>query len=92
MIAGFPGETDEDHEASASVMQAADFSDAHIFPYSARPGTSAHYFDDQIAPTIKSERARELRAIGSASSERFKTSMLGQVRSVCGKGSEASRA
>ena len=62
VIAGFPGETDEDHEASASVMQAADFSDAHIFPYSARPGTSAHYFDDQIAPTTKSERARELRA------------------------------
>lgn len=86
VIAGFPGETDEDHEASASVMRAANFSDAHIFPYSARPGTSAYHFDDQLAPATKSERARELRAIGSASSQRFKASMLGQVRSVLWEG------
>lgn len=86
VIAGFPGETDEDHEASASVMRAANFSDAHIFPYSARPGTSAHYYEDQLAPATKSERARELRAIGSASSERFKASMLGQIRAVLWEG------
>ena len=86
VIAGFPGETDEDHEASASVMRAANFSDAHIFPYSARPGTSAHHFEDQLDPNTKSERARELRSIGSASSERFKASMLGQVRSVLWEG------
>ena len=53
VIAGFPGETDEDHEASASVMRTADFSDAHIFPYSSRPGTSAYHFDDHLEPSDK---------------------------------------
>ena len=86
VIAGFPGETDEDHQSSVSVMQAADFSDAHIFPYSSRPGTSAYHFADQLAPTTKSERARELRAIGRTSSERFKASQVGQVRTVLWEG------
>ncbi len=86
VIAGFPGETDEDHEASASVMRAVDFSDTHIFPYSARPGTSAHYFADHLDPVLKVERAKELRSIAAASSESFKASMLGQVRSVLWEG------
>ena len=86
VIAGFPGETDEDHEASASAMRTADFSDAHIFPYSSRPGTSAYHFDDHLEPSIKSERAKELRSIAAASSAEFKTSMLGQVRPVLWEG------
>ncbi len=86
VIAGFPGETDEDHQSSTSVMRTADFSDAHIFPYSARPGTSAHHYDDHLGPTTKSERAKELRCIAATSSERFKASMLGQVRSVLWEG------
>ena len=86
VIAGFPGETDEDHQSSASVMRTADFSDAHIFPYSPRPGTSAHYFDDQLAPTTKSERAKELRKIAAASSQNFKSAMLGKIRPVLWEG------
>ena len=86
VIAGFPGETDEDHEASASVMRSAEFSDAHIFPYSSRPGTSAHHSDGHLEPVTKSHRAKELRAIAVTSSDRFKTSMLGQVRPVLWEG------
>ena len=86
VIAGFPGETDEDHEASASVMRSAEFSDAHIFPYSSRPGTSAYHSDGHLEPVTKSHRAKELRAIAATSSDRFKTSMLGQVRPVLWEG------
>ena len=79
VIAGFPGETDEDHENSVSVMRAAEFSDAHVFPYSARPGTSANHFDEQLEPGIKAERAAVLREISAASALRFRDAMIGEV-------------
>ena len=86
VIAGFPGETDEDHERSVSVMRAAEFSDAHVFPYSARPGTSANHFDEQLEPGIKAERAAVLREISAASALRFRDAMIGEVRSVLWEG------
>ena len=86
VIAGFPGETDADHERSASVMRAAEFSDAHVFPYSARPGTSANHFEGQLEPGIKAERAAVLREISAASALRFRDAMIGEVRSVLWEG------
>ena len=86
IIAGFPGETDLDHAASTSVMEAAEFSDAHVFPYSARPGTSAVHFDEQIAPAIKTQRAKELRTIATETSTRFRESMIGTIRPVLWEG------
>ena len=86
VIAGFPGESDADHQRSKHVMQTAKFADAHIFPYSTRPGTSAFHYSDQIQPGIKSQRARELRDIASETSQRFRNSMIGQVRPTLWEG------
>ena len=86
VIAGFPGETDADHEKSVSVMRAAEFSYAHVFPYSARPGTSANHFDDQLDPATKAERAAVLREISDRSASRFRDAMLGEVRPVLWEG------
>ena len=86
VIAGFPGETDEDHARSVSVMRAAEFSDAHVFPYSARPGTSANHFDEQLEPGTKAERAAMLREISAASALRFRDAMIGEVRPVLWEG------
>ena len=86
IIAGFPGETDADHAASTSVMESAEFSDAHVFPYSARPGTSAFHFDKQLHPAIKTERAKQLRSIAVGSSMRFRESLIGSVRPVLWEG------
>ena len=86
VIAGFPGETQVDHRKSIQVMEAADFSDAHVFPYSARPGTSAFHFDGQVEPTQKAERAKELRDVAEISSNRFRESLIGQVFSVLWEG------
>ena len=79
VIAGFPGETEVDHRASILVMEAADFSDAHVFPYSARPGTSAIHFDGQVEPTRKAERAKELRDLAEISNNRFRESLIDKV-------------
>lgn len=86
VIAGFPGETDKDHAASVEVMQQVGFSDAHVFPYSKRPGTSAHHFEEQVDAKTKAERAGELREISVVSATRFRRSMLGEVRPVLWEG------
>lgn len=64
VIVGFPGETEEDFEATCALVREAKFSRLHVFPYSRREGTPAAERRDQIAPEIKQERAACLRAIG----------------------------
>ena len=86
IIAGFPGESESDHRASVAVMGAGGFSDAHVFPYSPRPGTSAFHFGQQIEPAVKSARARELREVAATDSKRFRASMIGSIRPVLWEG------
>ena len=86
VIAGFPSETEADHRASVQTMKAAEFSDAHVFPYSPRPGTSAFHLGEQIEPLLKVKRARELRDVGGVSSKRFRESLLGRVMPVLWEG------
>ncbi len=81
-IAGFPGETEQDHAAGLALVREMAFSDAHIFPYSQRPGTSAHHMHDQVAPADKRRRARELTEAAEVGFAAFRTSMQDQVRPV----------
>ena len=41
VIAGFPGETDADHQATLALVRALPFTALHVFPYSPRPDTAA---------------------------------------------------
>ena len=86
VIAGFPGETDSDHAESVQVMRSVGFSDAHVFPYSRRPGTSADHFNDQLVHAAKVERAAELRHIASLSAKRYRETEVGKVRDVLWEG------
>ncbi|WP_141014494.1 tRNA (N6-isopentenyl adenosine(37)-C2)-methylthiotransferase MiaB [Nocardioides sambongensis] len=56
IIVGFPGETEEDHQATMDVVRAARFSGAFTFQYSKRPGTPAATLPDQIAPEVVKDR------------------------------------
>src|SRR5690606_3685199 len=47
-IVGFPGETDEDFEATLALVRAVGFAQAYSFKYSARPGTPAAEMDKQV--------------------------------------------
>ncbi|MEQ6903169.1 tRNA (N6-isopentenyl adenosine(37)-C2)-methylthiotransferase MiaB [Nocardioides sp. YIM 152588] len=60
IIVGFPGETEEDHQATIDVVRAARFSGAFTFQYSKRPGTPAATLPDQIAPEVVKERYQRL--------------------------------
>lgn len=60
MIVGFPGETEEDFEQSLEVCRTVGFMKIHVFPFSARTGTKAAEFSDQIAPRQIRERVHRM--------------------------------
>ena len=82
IIAGFPGENDEDHQQTLRIMEELRFTDVHIFPYSSRPGTSAALLADEVAPELKRHRAAELRELGAIHRTAALESAVGSVESV----------
>ena len=72
IIAGFPGETEEDHQATLSLIERLPLTYLHVFSFSARPGTAAADLRDQVPEQVIARRARELRALGKRRSPIFK--------------------
>ena len=62
VIVGFPGETEEDFEASMAFVTGQRFLKVHVFPYSRREGTSAYDFPDQVPEHEKESRSRRMTA------------------------------
>ncbi|WP_128773419.1 tRNA (N6-isopentenyl adenosine(37)-C2)-methylthiotransferase MiaB [Actinomyces oricola] len=60
IIVGFPGETEEDFQATLNVVEQARFASAFTFEYSPRPGTPAADRDDQIPAEVVKDRYRRL--------------------------------
>ena len=56
IIVGFPGETEEDFQATLEVVRAARFAGAFTFQYSPRPGTPAATMPDQVPKETVQER------------------------------------
>ena len=59
-IVGFPGETEDDFEATLNIVDEVRYASAYSFKYSARPGTPAAVMEDQIHPEIMDERLQRL--------------------------------
>jgi len=59
-IVGFPGETEEDFEATLRIVDEVRYAAAYSFKYSPRPGTPAASMEDQIAREVMEERLRRL--------------------------------
>ncbi len=60
IIVGFPGETEEDFQATLDVVRAARFSGAFTFQYSKRPGTPAATLEGQVPKAVVQERYERL--------------------------------
>ncbi len=60
IIVGFPGETEEDFQATLDVVARARFSSAFTFQYSIRPGTPAATMPDQLPKAVVQERYERL--------------------------------
>lgn len=87
LIAGFCGETLEDHHQTLSLMKEVGYASAFMFKYSERPGTfSARHFEDDIADNEKTRRLNEIIALQNSLSVVSNEAEIGKVRQVLVEG------
>lgn len=77
-IVGFPGETDEDFEATMKLVQEVGYSSAYSFKYSPRPGTPGATMKGHIEEKVKDERLQRLQALILDQQHQFLQSKIGQ--------------
>lgn len=63
IIVGFPGETEEDFNATCELVRKVGYSNAYTFAYSPRPGTIAAKMENQVPLEVKKRRLNELNAV-----------------------------
>ena len=82
IIAGFPGETDEEFAESLAFVREMNFAGGHVFTYSPRPGTGAAKMKGQIKPEIRKQRNHILHDALEESAKAYRQQFLGQTMSV----------
>lgn len=86
IIVGFPGETDEDFEATKSLVMEADFDNAFVFRYSPRRDTPAATMDGQLPEAVKEARNQELLEVVNANVARKLEACVGQQMEILCEG------
>ncbi|MDA8089615.1 MAG: tRNA (N6-isopentenyl adenosine(37)-C2)-methylthiotransferase MiaB [Nitrospiraceae bacterium] len=82
IIAGFPGETDNDHEATMDALKEIEYDGIFAFIYSPRPGTAASIFEGQVPDSIRKRRLNEILALQNDITARKNMSLVGTVQEV----------
>ena len=78
VIAGFPGETAEEHRESLAFVKEIGFYELHVFKYSRRKGTVADRMPDQVPEEVKTERSAELIELGEQMSADYRARKCGK--------------
>lgn len=78
IIVGFPGETEEDFQASYDFAKEIGFAKIHVFPYSPKRGTPAAARKDQLPNAVKSERSHKLIELSDQMAADFLREYVGQ--------------
>ena len=86
VIVGYPGETEEDFEATRTLMDAAGFDNAFIFKYSPRPGTRSAALPDDVTTAEKERRDQVLLADQERRGQARNDRLIGTVREVMAEG------
>ena len=82
VIVGFPGETEEEFEASRAFIDRINFYETHIFKYSRREGTRAAVMDGQVPDSVKTKRSALLLELGQKKQREYEEKLLGTTREV----------
>jgi tRNA-2-methylthio-N6-dimethylallyladenosine synthase len=82
IIVGFPGETEEDFQATLDVVEKARFTSAYTFQYSQRPGTPAATMPDQVPQHIVTMRFNRLVKLQERISEELAKEQIGKTVEV----------
>jgi len=84
IIVGFPGETEEDYEATKNVVEQVQFDHAFVFRYSQRKDTPAAEMDEQLPERAKEERNQDLLKLVDSISIAKNEALVGQeVEILC---------
>lgn len=81
-IVGFPGETEEDFQATLDMIEEIGFDQSYSFIYSPRPGTPAADLPDDVPLSIKKERLARLQQLINTNAQRISRQMVGTVQRV----------
>lgn len=82
VIVGFPGETEEEFEATKAFLERIGFYEMHIFKYSRRAGTRADRMPEQVLEQIKNVRSEALLLLEKQMSKAYRESFLGKKKTV----------
>ncbi len=77
IIVGFPGETEGEFQETLDAAREVGFSKIHIFPFSARRGTPAATFADQLSQELKHERLARLAEVEAELRDQYFASLRG---------------
>ena len=89
LIAGFPGETEEDHEELMEFIDEIEFTRLGVFTYSPETGTKAAEMDGQIPDDVKEERRDRLMELQQEISSDLSQEQIGKVLTVMIEGKVA---
>jgi tRNA-2-methylthio-N6-dimethylallyladenosine synthase len=78
-IVGFPGETEQDFQATLNIVDAVRYASAYSFKYSPRPGTPAAIMENPISPEIMNDRLQRLQAKLAEHSTAFNAGCIGRT-------------
>ena len=81
LIAGFPGETEEEFAATLDFIRSCGFAEMHIFPYSIRPGTPAAEME-QVPRAVKEARAARAAAVAEEMHRTWLEDCVGEIYDV----------
>jgi len=82
VIAGFPGESEEEFAETLDFVREMGFAGGHVFTYSARPGTAAARMKGQIRPEVRKKRNAVLREAFEESAQAYRQKFVGRRMSV----------
>ena len=86
IIAGFCGETEEDHQATLDLMRRVRYDGAYMFKYSPREGTKAFEFGDDVAEVVKTRRLNEIISLQQSIARERNDTMRGTTVDVLVEG------
>lgn len=82
IIAGFPGETDEEWQAGYDFIESMGFGYIHVFSFSPRVGTKAAGFSDSVRPEVMKQRSRQLQGLANKMKQIFVLQQRGKTYQV----------
>jgi threonylcarbamoyladenosine tRNA methylthiotransferase MtaB len=78
LIAGFPGETEEDFRASFELAEGLGFAKLHVFPFSPRPGTAAFRMGERVPERERDQRVQALLGLSDRLAAAYRSTWVGR--------------